>query len=297
MRMSEYMNIADLNIIRDGNFDFLGMVGVSSDQKNQIVFVESQKFVDQMLKSSNVSCVITSEKFVDDMPEELGVGVSANPRIAFYRIHNHLAQNTNFYGSDFKSEISSTAQIHPTAFISEKNVTIGENCIIGPHVTVLEGTTLKNDVILRAGCVIGSEGFECKRNGKEILPIIHTGGVMIREGVEVQALTTVIKSVRGGYTEIGEYSKIDSHVHVGHAVKIGKRSLIAACVMIGGSTQIGDDVWIGPSAAISSSVKIGNGSSITFGSVVTKDVASGERVTGHFAIEHEKFISFIKSIS
>ncbi len=66
--------------------------------------------------------------------------------------------------------------------------------------------------------------------------------------------------------------------------------------MVAGSAKIGDDVWIGPSASVSSGVEIGDGASITLGSVVTKNVAPGQRVTGNFAIDHDKFIAFLKTI-
>ena len=65
--------------------------------------------------------------------------------------------------------------------------------------------------------------------------------------------------------------------------------------MLGGS-KIGDDVLIGPSASITSGLTIGDGAFITVGSVITKDVMAGTRVTGNFAIDHQKFITFIKSI-
>jgi len=66
--------------------------------------------------------------------------------------------------------------------------------------------------------------------------------------------------------------------------------------MISGNVRVGNDVWIGPSAAISNGITIGDNCWVSLGSVVTKDVQAGSRVSGNFAIDHEKFIQFIKSI-
>jgi UDP-3-O-[3-hydroxymyristoyl] glucosamine N-acyltransferase len=66
--------------------------------------------------------------------------------------------------------------------------------------------------------------------------------------------------------------------------------------MIAGSVDIGEDVWIGPSAVISSGIRIGDRAAITLGSVVTRSVEAGKRVSGNFAIDHERFIQFLKSI-
>jgi len=163
-------------------------------------------------------------------------------------------------------------------------------------VTVLPHTIIGDEVILRAGSVIGAQGFEFKRIGESILPVAHAGGVRLSDRVEIQANSCVDRSIFGGFTEIGEDTKLDNFVHVAHNVKIGKRCLLAAHAMIAGSVTIGDDVWIGPSAAVSSEITIGDGAYVTLGSVVTRDVAAGQRVTGNFAIDHDKFIAFLRTI-
>jgi UDP-3-O-[3-hydroxymyristoyl] glucosamine N-acyltransferase len=214
----------------------------------------------------------------------------------FVALQNALVRDTDFYWKDAPSEIMEDTNIHPSAFISSKSVRIGHRVVIGPNASVLERTILGDDVTIRAGCVVGTEGFEFKRIGGEILPVFHDGGVRLGNRVEVQANTCISRGLFGATTEIGDDTKIDNLVHVAHNVRIGKRCLIAANAMLGGSATLGDDVWIGPGAQISSGVRIGDRASVTLGSVVTKDVAPGERVTGNFAIKHEKFIDFIRSI-
>jgi UDP-3-O-[3-hydroxymyristoyl] glucosamine N-acyltransferase len=207
-----------------------------------------------------------------------------------------LANHTDFYSKPFKVEIASSSRIHPTAYIANRNVRIGERCEIGPKASILEGSILEDDVVIRAGSVISTEGFEFAHIDKKIMPIIHTGGVLLHNRVEIQANCCISKAVFGGFTEIGEGTKLDNLIHIAHNVIIGERCLIAACAMVAGSAKIGDDVWIGPSASISSEVEIGDRAWITLGSVVTKNVGPDQRVTGNFAINHDRFIAFLKTI-
>ena len=294
MKLSEIKEKGTIEIVMDGVFESLGTV--THNNPKQLVFIEDSKYISTMLKKPNISSVITTEDLISSIPKGLGIGISKNPRKSFHKIHNHLAKDTDFYWKPFSSEIASSAKIHPTAYVAERNVHIGERCYIGPNVTILEGTIVEDDVIIRAGSVIGTEGFEFNRIDREIMPLIHAGGVLLHNRVEIQANCCVSKAVFGGFTEIGEDTKLDNLIHIAHNAIIGKRCLLAACAMVAGSARIGDDVWIGPSASISSGVEIGNGASITLGSVVTKNVAQGQRVTGNFAIDHDKFIAFLKTI-
>ncbi len=293
MKLTEIKNKGLIEVAVDGKFESLGLI--TSETPKMLTFIEEDKYLLLLLKNPNVSCVITTEELSSSIPDGLGVGVSKNPRKSFFEIHNYLAENTEFYGKPFDTEIVNSAKIHPTAYVAKKNVKIGERCYIGPNVSILENSILENDVIVRAGSVIGTEGFEFIHLDKEIMPVIHAGGVLIHNNVEIQGNSCIDKAVFG-FTEIGEYTKIDNLVHIAHNVKIGKRCLLIAHAMIGGSVVIGDDVWIGPSSSIVPEVKIGNGATISIGSVVTKDVAPGQRVTGNFAIDHDKFIAFLKTI-
>ena len=261
-----------------------------------LTFIEDSKYLEELHKTKNINCVITTPELVNSISERFGIVTSKSPRKAFIKLHNYLNQNTEFYWKNFKSEIFDNAKIHPRAYITEKNVKIGDGVVVEANATILERTIIEENVIIRAGTVVGTEGFEMVRIDNEIIPISHCGGARICKNVEIQANCGVSRSVFGGFTEIGEQTKLDNLVHVAHNVIIGKRCRIAACAMIAGSAIVGNDVWIGPSASISSGVRIGDNANITIGSVVTKDVLPGERVTGNFAISHDKFIKFLKSI-
>jgi UDP-3-O-[3-hydroxymyristoyl] glucosamine N-acyltransferase len=294
MRLSEIKNKISVDVIRDDRFGSLGLITYKNP--DLLIYIEDAKYLPALKDKKNISCVLTAPGLSKDIPERFGLCLSKEPKRTFYDIQNYLVKETNFYWKPFKTRIAKSAKINSTAFIAKRNVRIGERCQIGPHVSILEGTIIENDVVIRAGCVISTEGFQMKKFGTDVMAVAHGGGVLIHDRVELQANCCISKSVFGGFTEIGEDSKFDNMVHIAHNVKMGKRCFAAACAMIAGSVTIGDDVWIGPAAAITSEVDIGDKASITVGSVVSRNVAPGQKVTGNFAIDHDRFIEFIKSI-
>ncbi len=279
MKLIEIKDKVTIEVVRNGEFESLGLV--TDSKPKQLVFIEDAKYLQSMLKNSNISSVVTTEELNSSIPEEVGVGIYKNPREVFYAIHNYLAEYTDFYGESFDTEIASTAKIHPTAYVAPKSVRIGEGCEIGPNVSILQGSILEKDVIVRAGSVIGVEGFQVHRIEGKIMPVIHSGGVLIHNRVEIQALSCISKALFGGFTEIGEDTKLSSMVRIAHNVRIGTRCIMGALVAVAGSTVIGDDVWIGPSATISSELIIGKGASIVIGSVVMKSVPAQTQVMGN----------------
>lgn len=294
MKLSHMVEIGKMEVIREGEFTSLGFI--THGYPVQLAYAESEEYMHNLEMAPNITCLITTPELRPLASENRGLAVSGNPRRSFYSIHNHLARNTEFYGKHFENQIAETARIHPKAFIAERDVCIGEKCVIEPNVTVLENSVLKNEVVIRAGSVIGGEGFAYNRIDGEIMPVRHAGGVLLHDRVEIQCNTVIDRAVFGGYTEILEDTRIDNLVHVAHNVRIGRRCLVVALAMLGGSVTIGDDVWIGPSAAIRPEVRIDSGAWISMGSVVTNDVGPGQKVSGHFAIDHDKFIQFMRKI-
>ena len=149
--------------------------------------------------------------------------------------------------------------------------------------------------VIRAGTVIGSEGFQVIRAGDDVIRVVHAGTVRIGRGVDIHANSCVDRGLFGE-TTVGDNSTIDDLVYVAHEVTIGRRCLIGAHAVINGSTVVGDDAWVGPGAVLSNGVTLGAGANVTLGAVVTRDVAPGARVTGNFAIDHERFLAFIRSM-
>jgi UDP-3-O-[3-hydroxymyristoyl] glucosamine N-acyltransferase len=222
-----------------------------------------------------------------------GLAVADDPEAAFLRIHDYLARSTEFYWTNFATEIHPTARVDPHAFVAPQNVRIGARVVIEPHATVLERVSIGEDSIIRAGAVLGAEGFEFKaralhqhRSGSAsaapdlgVRSVTHAGSVVLGKRVEVQANAALDRSLFRRPTKIGDDTKIDNLVHIAHSAEIGERCLIVAGAIIAGSVSIGDDVWIGPGAIVSNGVRVGDRASIVLGTTVVRDVASDTRVS------------------
>lgn len=294
MRLSSCAGAGRLTVLRDADFSALGMV--VDTPPGALVYCEHERYLPLLESNDAVACVVTLAALADRMPAGVGLAVAASPRQAFYEVHAFLARETEFYGGERQSAIDSTAQVHQSAVIAETNVRIGPGVLIEPHVTLLGRVEVGEGTIIRAGTTMGSQGFEFKRLGGRIVSVPHAGGVRLGAHVEVQANCALSRSIFGGFTMLGDETKLDNLVHVAHGARVGKRCLVAANAMIAGSVIIGDDVWIGPCSTISNQVHIGDGASISIGAVVTRDVAPGERVTGNFAVPHERFLAHLRTI-
>lgn len=290
MRLSDVSGVAPLEIVRDGDFESLGLLFYSSPR--MLVCLHDPKYLNrELLPNPTVSCVITHRDLAESIPSHFGLAIATDAMTAFYAVHDHLSRNTNFYWSDFASEISPDARIHPSAQVAPRNVRIGPRTCIEEGATIRERTLIGADCVLRAGVVIGAEGFEPKRIGGRMRIVHHAGGVRIGERVEIQSNSCVACCVFGTFTEIGDETLVSGSVNISHNVSVGKRCRIASSAAVLGSARIGDDVWIGPNSTISNRVKIGDGAFVSLGSVVVRDVSPGARVSGNFAVDHQRFMS------
>lgn len=272
-----------------GAFTQLGLA--NTDTEKTLSFVDTRSFLPRALENKSISFLVISEDIADDFsgtePHCECILVS-DARAVFYQYHNYLANIKNLGGP--KTIIGHGCMVAESAQIAENSVVIGNNVTIEPNVTILPGVKIGDGCVLRAGAVIGVEGFEHKRLADNtILSVVHDGHAILGEYVEVGGNSTVAKGFMGKDTTIGDYTKIDCLVHIGHCVSIGKRCLLPSMIIFSGSVSIGDDVWIGPNVTLSSSINVGDNAFVTLGSVVVRDVAPSARVTGNFAIDHSEF--------
>lgn len=296
MRLSDISKyISNSKVVRDGEFNYLGLA-ISTCNAKLLTFIGDEKYLSNL--SDSVSCIITTNDLIDKIDKSYGVIVTQNPRVDYFVLHNILADTNNEYCRELKAtSVGENCKISNNVSISDINVKIGNNVTIEDFVVIKNNVEIKDNSIIRSGCIIGGEGYEFKRLEKSIMSVIHCGGVIIEENVELQYNTAVDKALyTWDNTIIGEYSKLDNFTHIEHGVKIGKRCLIASRSTIGGRTIIGNDSWIGLGAIVSNGLILGNKSSISLGAVVTKNLLDNSKVSGNFAIEHEKYIEFIKTI-
>ncbi len=166
-------------------------------------------------------------------------------------------------------------------------VSVGRRSRIFPHVTLYPGTTLGERVILHAGVRVGSDGFGYVFTGTEHSKIPHVGRCVIGNDVEVGANTTIDRGSIDD-TMIGDGTKIDNLVQIGHNVQVGSRCLIMAQVGIAGSARIGDGVVIAGQAGLGGHITIGAGARIGGQSGVFGNVPAGEVWSGYPARPHRE---------
>jgi UDP-3-O-[3-hydroxymyristoyl] glucosamine N-acyltransferase len=295
MKLTDIDNLLDgLEVFKDGEFTSLGLA-VSRCNENLLSFIESEKYISGL--GDNISCLITTRELGNKLKDKYGIIVSNNPRMDYFKLHNKLSKNKEYIREEFKTIIGEDCVISNLASISSKNVIIGNNVKIEEFVVIRENTIIGDNSIIRSGVILGGEGYEYKRVDGVIMNVNHCGGVIIGNNVEIQYNSCVDKALyTWDNTMIGDYTKLDNFVHIEHGVKVDERCLIASRTTVGGRTIIGKDSWVGLGATISNGLVLGDRVSVSLGAVVTKNLLDGEKVSGNFAINHSKYIDFIKSI-
>ncbi len=165
---------------------------------------------------------------------------------------------------------------------------IGRDCLLHPGVHVGHDVRIGDRAVLHSGCVLGADGFGFAAGQGGPLKIAHLGRVLVGNDVEIGANSTVDRGTLGD-TVIGDHTKIDNLVQIGHNVTIGRGCLIAGQAAIGGSTVLGDGVTLAGNAALSDHITIGTGAVIGGLSGVSKDVPAGEVWFGTPAVPQRAF--------
>ena len=277
------------------DYDDVGLL-VTTSKNNLLSFIEDQKYIPQLNNNNSIKGIFCTQEIASSglIRADIDLIIVNEPKWFFFSIIDYLAKNQERQ----PTIIDSSSEISPHAYISPVGVKIGKNCKIDPNVTILSDVTIGDNVVIRAGSVVGTDGFEHKKTAHGILSVAHNGEVIIHDNVEIGANSHVAKGFSYRSTVIGESTKLDAFVHYAHGVQCGKECLIVAHAMIGGNVDIGNNVWIGPSAVITNRIVLEDNCFVTLGAVVTRSVKNGETVTGNFAIPHQKFLkNFKRSIA
>lgn len=297
MKVSKILNALGIEYLCnniDAEFEALGLAGYNKGSK-VCTFIENESYIKDLTK--NISIILTTKEVAElfENNTAFDIYVVKNPRLTYFLLHNYLAENIEYIRPLYDTKIGKKCSISSHAVIAEKNVTIGENVIIEEFVIIRENTRIGNNTIIRAGSILGGEGFEFKKNDDNVFRVKHVGGVLVGNNVEIQYNSCIDKAIYPwDDTIINDYVKIDNLVHIGHAVKIGKRGMIVANSGIGGRVTIGEDAWVGFGTTIRNGVTIGDRARANMGAVVTTDIGDDKSFTGNFAIPHKDFIANMK---
>jgi UDP-3-O-[3-hydroxymyristoyl] glucosamine N-acyltransferase len=309
LRLDELAAALNLRLVNDAAAgEIISAVSpVYRAKKGDICYILSRKSRAEF-ETCEATAVICDEALVSLVPDHINVLVSKNAHAAFARagamLHPQAMQPLPTI------EVSG---IHPAAYVDpsaelEENVTvepmavvgahakigagtrIGAGAVIGPSVkigrdcSIASGTTvicayLGNNVILHNGVRIGQDGFGYAPGARGMEKIVQIGRVIIQDNVEVGANTTIDRGTMDD-TVIGEGTKIDNQVQIGHNVRLGRHCALVSGVAIAGSTRVGDGVQIGGATAIKGHITIGDGVQIAAFSGVTASIPAGETYGG-----------------
>ena len=274
-----------------------GVADIGNANESEATFLAHSRYQNQ-LETTSAGLILIDGKTT--APEGKNVLITENPSLAFQTLIEEFHKQTH-------TEKSAFSGIHPSAVIAE-SATIGKNVTIGPFVCIDNGVTIGDNtridsgcsigvgvsigsdcyfhsnvvirewctigsrVILHPGCVIGDCGFGYHQNQKRHhIKLNQLGTVILEDDVEVNSNSCVDRA-RFTATRVGQGTKIDNMVYVGHGVTIGKHCLIVGQTGIAGSTVIGDHVMIGGHVAIDGHLEICSKTMIAAIAKVTKSI-------------------------
>jgi UDP-3-O-[3-hydroxymyristoyl] glucosamine N-acyltransferase len=312
MKLSEIAQ--RLNAILDGpDAEITRVAGIENAGPGDLTFISNPKYI-SAAKTTRASGVLVDEKF-HGLPTSTTAALRTNnPYYAFARAIELFYQPPKYSPGvhataviDPSTKLGSGAHIGAYTVIGP-NVTIGNDAVILAHVVIYEGArignrffahahavvrehvTLGDDVVLQNGAVIGADGFGfAKDDAGQWSKIVQSGTTIIGNAVEVQA-NACIDRASIGETKIGDNSKVDNLVQVGHGSNIGERSLLCAQVGLAGSTEVGNDVILAGQVGVAGHCKIGDKVIATAQSGIPNDVDSGKMVSGYPAIDNRDWL-------
>lgn len=290
--LSELAPLLGLDMRRDAEIAYVGKVPTRLE--GRLVPAGKQGHLDEAATATGIAAFVVPEDLVAAVPPGAGVIVAEKPVVTANAIHEYLCDRPGFFWQDFDTRIHPTAVIMPGAHVAVRNVEIGAGTVIGPNAVIFERTIIGAGCQIGATVVVGMEAFEQKAGATPKALLKQAGGVSIGDHVTLLPGCTIARSTFGGFNRIGAETKIDAQTYVAHDCVIGERVTICACCDISGRVEIGDDAYLGPNCTISNGIRIGTKAIVSLGAVVTRDVDDNSRVTGNFALPHEKWLSILR---
>ena len=273
---------------------------------SDIAFFDNRNFVAAAAATHAGAC-LTTAALAKELPAHVTALVVREPYRAFVQVARKLFPHALRPSSLYDAGGVAGAHVHPTARL-EDGVTVDPGAVIGPRAEIGAGTVIAANavigpevrigrdcaigagatitdalvgdrVIIHPGCKIGQDGFGFVMSGKGHLKVPQVGRVIIQDDVEIGAGSTIDRgAIRD--TVIGEGTKIDNLVQVGHNVSIGRHCVLVAQTGISGSSTLEDFVVLGARVGLNNNVTVGEGAHIAATSIVHGDVPPGARWGG-----------------
>lgn len=174
--------------------------------------------------------------------------------------------------------VGDRCRIHPGVVIG-RGCKIGNDVVIYPNAVLYDGVELGDRSIVHAAAIIGADGFGYRfQNGRHV-KVPQLGTVVVGSDVEIGACTTIDRGTFAA-TRVGDGTKIDNHVQVGHNCQVGKHNIFVSQVGVAGSCSTDDYVVIAGQVGIADHIHIGAGATIGAKAGVVRDVPAGQKMLG-----------------
>lgn len=294
----------------EGHGQIRGVAPLENASASDLSFVANPRYV-PYLQDTRAGGVLVSPELADRVPAPLPAIVVDDPHVALYRLMLRL-----YPEEAVEPAVHPTAVVDPSAAIGpgvsigpyavvESGAQLGAGCRIGahsvvgkgaklgagtvihPHVTLYHGVVLGEGCVIHSGARIGKQGFGFVwlDGGHQRVP--QVGGCVLGDRVEVGCNTTIDRGSIGD-TAIGEGTKIDNLVQLGHNDRIGRHVILVSQVGISGSTRVGDGAVLGGQAGVGGHLEIGAGARIGAQAGVISDVPAQETYSGYPARPHRE---------
>jgi UDP-3-O-[3-hydroxymyristoyl] glucosamine N-acyltransferase len=277
-QLAEWTNTS---VLGDGTMLVRGINEIHRVETGDLTFVDHPKYYDKALNSAATFIIINKEV---EIPEGKALLFSDDP----FRDYVFLTRK-------FMPFTAAQSSIDPRAHIGEGTITqpnavvgpyavVGKNCIIHSGVVIYDHCVIGDNVIIHANTVLGADAFYFKRRPEFYDKMHSCGRVVIGDNVEIGAMCTIDRGVSAD-TTIGDGTKLDDHVHIGHDTIIGKNCLLAAQVGVAGCVIIEDEVILWGQVGIQKDLTIGSKAVILGQSGVNHSLPGGKTYFGSPAYE------------
>jgi UDP-3-O-[3-hydroxymyristoyl] glucosamine N-acyltransferase len=282
MRLDELAKQIGAEFSGDGSTEISSAATLDAARAGQVSFLANPKDMKQ-LEETSASAVIAAPGV---RSERVALLRSSDPYFAFrqavvalhgYRKHPHEGIHPRAF-VDPAATIGDNTVVYPGAYIGPR-VRIGSDCIIYPNVTIYDDSVIGDRVIIHAGTSIGVDGYGFATHKGVHHKIPQVGNVIIEDDVEI-ASNCCIERAALGSTVIGQGTKIDNLVVVGHGTQIGAHGLLVAQVGIAGSVSIGHHVTMGGQVGVAGHLRIGDNVTIAAKGGVMSDIDDQTVVMG-----------------
>jgi UDP-3-O-[3-hydroxymyristoyl] glucosamine N-acyltransferase len=300
MKLGEIAEKLGCQLRGSQEIEISGVAGIEEAEKNELTFIANPKYLSQ-IKSTRAGAIVLSPKAP---PTSIPTLISENPYLSF-------AQAIEL----FYQPPEPVPGIHPTATIAD-SATLGENYSIGANTVIGEGVKLGDNavlypnvaiypyaqigddflahaqsvvreycrigdrVILQNGAVVGSDGFGFAPNADGSYYKIRQSGIAILEDDVELGANTCIDRATVGETLIGQGTKLDNLVQIGHGSRVGRHTIVAGQAGLAGSTRVGDHVMLGGQVGTAGHITIGDRAVATAQTGIARSVDPGKTISG-----------------